>query len=107
MVCRKRCREDKTPDDLSAPGPLYRSDYANFVSELFFWWVNWLLFLGYKRTLEIDDLGRLPKRMDAEQLQQQFKKEFLREQVDFYRLTHAITKEHHFLQQPSCGNRYI
>ena len=31
-------------------------DTAGFLSVLFFWWMNPILVLGYKRDLELDDL---------------------------------------------------
>ena len=68
-------------DDLDSPGPLYRRDYVNFLSTVTFWWMNWMFLLGYKRPLEIDDLGRLPKSYGAEQLHQEFKAEYEREKV--------------------------
>ncbi|XP_038067188.1 ATP-binding cassette sub-family C member 9-like [Patiria miniata] len=82
VFCRCRHRDyDTLPEDLNSPGLLYRNDYVNFFSELVFWWVNWIFFLGYRQTLTTEDLGRLPKKLSAERLQQQFKEEFQKEKL--------------------------
>ena len=39
----------------------YLQGYTNLMSGVFYWWMNWLYRLGYKRPLEIEDLGKLSK----------------------------------------------
>ena len=43
--------------------------------------MNWLFRLGYKRPLEVNDLGSLPARHRAQHLYEIFKEDFQREIV--------------------------
>ncbi|XP_071815996.1 ATP-binding cassette sub-family C member 9-like isoform X3 [Apostichopus japonicus] len=49
------------PEDLEKEGMRFLQGYTNLLSTAIFWWMNWLFSLGYKRALELDDLGSLSK----------------------------------------------
>ena len=68
-------------DDLTSSEPLFRAYYVNLASQVSFWWLNWIFFLGYKRPLDVPDLGKLPESLNAETLHQQFKEEYEKEKV--------------------------
>ena len=55
--------------------------YVSLFSSLAFWWVNWLLSLGFKKHLELSDLGVVPQRHEAKFNHERFRKAFLEETV--------------------------
>ena len=69
------------PNDLKHNDMLYVQDYVNLWSETSYWWLNWLLNLGYKRPLEIEDLGLLPEAHEAKANHNKFLKAFVCEKV--------------------------
>eukprot|EP00057_Strongylocentrotus_purpuratus_P027514 XP_011681988.1 PREDICTED: ATP-binding cassette sub-family C member 9-like [Strongylocentrotus purpuratus] len=48
------------PRDLRGADMNYLDQHVNLLSQVTYWWLNWLLQLGYKRPLEMSDLGALP-----------------------------------------------
>ena len=50
--------------------------YVNALSYGLFYWIQWLLTLGYKRPLEINDLGTLPEVRQTKYNYQKLKKVF-------------------------------
>ena len=66
---------------------LYTQDYVNLASEQTYWWLNWLLALGYQRPLELEDLGSLPEAHEARANHEKFWKAFMAEKVIHH---HAI-----------------
>ena len=49
---------------------------VNLFSSLYYWWANWLLALGYKKHLELSDLGVVPDRHKAKSNHDRFRKAF-------------------------------
>ncbi|XP_077862010.1 ATP-binding cassette sub-family C member 8-like [Saccoglossus kowalevskii] len=71
----------KTPvPDLRKPDMYLRESYTNLPSYLTAWWANWLILLGNKRQLEVNDLGSLPDEYECETVTQQFNKIYTVEQ---------------------------
>ncbi|XP_022081543.1 ATP-binding cassette sub-family C member 9-like [Acanthaster planci] len=70
------CRSgpDPFPKDLMNPDMEFMYYYVNFLSQQFFWWINWLMSLGYRRPLELEDLGDIPERHEANYNFLEFKK---------------------------------
>ena len=60
---------------------LFMEQFANFVSEYSYWWLNWLPILGYKRPIVLEDLGNLPHRHQAKAIHDQFNKAYQEEKV--------------------------
>ena len=58
------------------------NDYVNVVSNATFWWLNWIFIKGYKKPLEQDDLGDIPKRHQADYNHRKFQKAFGKEKVN-------------------------
>lgn len=52
--------------------PLYPEETANFVSKIFFWWFNPIMKVGYKRTLQPDDLFKLTENSKVHTLHDTF-----------------------------------
>ena len=59
-LCRNP-KDDAFPKDLKQDDMLFVFDYVSIVSGLTYWCFNWVVSLGYKRPLEVEDLGLLPK----------------------------------------------
>ncbi|CAH1800691.1 unnamed protein product [Owenia fusiformis] len=62
------------PDELEETG--YIQPHVNLLSRAIWWWLNPLLRYGYKNTLELKDLGKLPKTEWAEKNFIKFKQIF-------------------------------
>ncbi|XP_071961483.1 ATP-binding cassette sub-family C member 9-like [Antedon mediterranea] len=56
---------DLDSGDMPEGDMYYKDQYVNAVSQISFWWLNWLLRMGYKRPLEVDDLGSVPDDFDS------------------------------------------
>ncbi|KAK6191316.1 hypothetical protein SNE40_003038 [Patella caerulea] len=65
----KNPRRRKAPEDLE--NTRYIQSYANLLSKAVFWWVTDIMIEGYKRPIEIEDLGELPQ---SERSETQLKK---------------------------------
>ncbi|XP_077980908.1 ATP-binding cassette sub-family C member 8-like [Glandiceps talaboti] len=60
------CYQEKPyPRELKKRNILYNYRYTNFLSQMVYWSLNWLFWVGYKRPLEITDLGNLPDEFEA------------------------------------------
>ncbi|XP_078665040.1 ATP-binding cassette sub-family C member 8-like [Branchiostoma floridae x Branchiostoma belcheri] len=53
------------PNDLQDEEMTFYQPFVNPVSMVTYWWLNGFLQLGYKRPLEMSDLGKLPKEHHA------------------------------------------
>ncbi|XP_033648066.1 ATP-binding cassette sub-family C member 9-like [Asterias rubens] len=74
------CQQPKHfPSDLRRDEMKYMHYNVSFFSSLTFWWANWLLTLGYKKHLELSDLGVPPKRHEAKFNHERFRKAFKEE----------------------------
>ena len=56
-------------------------EFVTLYSQLFSWWLNWLFILGFKKPLEVDDLGTMPAVHTAEYNHRRFKRNFQKEVV--------------------------
>ncbi|KAJ8046340.1 hypothetical protein HOLleu_04980 [Holothuria leucospilota] len=59
----------------------YYARHCHIYSELSFSWVKWVISLGYKRTLQVEDFGTLLDHLGAQRLQEEFDKIFMEEKV--------------------------
>lgn len=55
---------------------IYPEHTANWLSKTFFWWLNPMMIVGYKRTLQPEDLFILPKDMTVHEMTAQFMLKF-------------------------------
>ncbi|XP_071784198.1 ATP-binding cassette sub-family C member 9-like isoform X1 [Asterias amurensis] len=78
FFCHKKA---EFPSDLKKPEVLYMQSYVSLFSSLTYWWANWLLNLGYKKHLELSDLGVPSKQHEAKFNHERFRKAF-REETD-------------------------
>ncbi|XP_038067008.1 ATP-binding cassette sub-family C member 9-like [Patiria miniata] len=69
------------PEELKKPDMLFMHYYVSLFSSLAFWWVNWLLNLGYKKHLELSDLGVVPDKHEARFNHERFRKAYREEMV--------------------------
>ncbi|XP_022081211.1 ATP-binding cassette sub-family C member 9-like [Acanthaster planci] len=60
---------------------LFMHYYVSLFSALSYWWVSWLLTLGYKKHLELSDLGVVPDRHEAKFNHKKFRKAFREEMM--------------------------
>ena len=65
----------------------YYENYVNPISYGLFYWINWLLKLGYDHPLELKDLGSLPENHTTKHNYQKLRKVFKQEMV---RTTHSL-----------------
>ena len=61
----------------------YYDNYVNTLSYMFFYWLGPLLTLGYKRPLEVEDLGNLPEEDQARSTYIKIREAFIEEKVGF------------------------
>ncbi|XP_038066901.1 ATP-binding cassette sub-family C member 9-like [Patiria miniata] len=90
-------KEEPFPDDLKRADMYYMHYYVSLFSALMYWWLNWVLTLGYKKHLELSDLGTLPDQHEAENNHQQFRKAFMEE----------LEKARKKGKSPSLGKVYV
>ena len=69
------------PNDLLNPEMEYMYYYVNFLSQQSYYWISWLMTLGYKRPLEMEDLGALPARHETKYNHTKFKRVLKQELV--------------------------
>ncbi|XP_033647740.1 ATP-binding cassette sub-family C member 9-like [Asterias rubens] len=69
------------PNDLLNPEMEYMYYYVNFLSQQSYYWISWLMTLGYKRPLEMEDLGALPARHETKYNHTKFKR-VLKQELD-------------------------
>ena len=55
--------------------------FSNFISDVTYWWMNWVFLLGYKRPLDKEDLGTLPEIHTASFVHEKFKDAYEKEKV--------------------------
>ncbi|KAH8410623.1 hypothetical protein KR009_007046 [Drosophila setifemur] len=56
-IYKERYEDDDYMDDYEKIG--YKHSMATFYSKTFFWWLSPLLWLGYNRPLQLEDLGQM------------------------------------------------
>ncbi|XP_038068619.1 ATP-binding cassette sub-family C member 9-like [Patiria miniata] len=78
-LCGYRHDDQGLPNDLKQPDLKCMHYNVNIASSLTFWWVNWLLALGYKKHLELSDLGVVPDRHKAKANHDRFRNVFREE----------------------------
>lgn len=59
----------------------YMQYYVSLFSSLMYWWLNSVLSLGFKKHLELSDLGVVPEQHEAEYNHERFRKAFIQESV--------------------------
>ncbi|XP_072038843.1 ATP-binding cassette sub-family C member 9-like [Amphiura filiformis] len=64
-VCGCCTTEKAFPEDLKKDNMHFKQDYANFLSYVSYWWLNFIFYVGYRRPLEIKDLGVLTEEQSA------------------------------------------
>ena len=69
------------PKDLTKPDMKFMNSHVNLASYITFWWINWLFALGYKKPLDLEDLGDIPDRHEARHNHLVFKRAFLKNKV--------------------------
>ncbi|XP_072018399.1 ATP-binding cassette sub-family C member 9-like [Amphiura filiformis] len=67
------------PEEEPSEDMRYQDDYVNCVSFGLFYWIRWLLTLGYNRPLEVKDLGTLPRKHQTKYNYEKLRKVFERE----------------------------
>ena len=60
---------------------LYVHYNVSLFSALTYWWMNWVLALGYRKSLDLSDLGVVPEQHEAEANHKKFREAFLEESV--------------------------
>ncbi|CAI4517627.1 BBF_collapsed_G0023150.mRNA.1.CDS.1 [Saccharomyces cerevisiae] len=70
----KKIPEVPQTDDERKIYPLF---YTNIISNMFFWWVLPILRVGYKRTIQPNDLFKMDPRMSIETLYDDFEKNMI------------------------------
>ncbi|XP_070536378.1 ATP-binding cassette sub-family C member 8-like [Ptychodera flava] len=76
------CYKDKPyPSDLRKKSIYFNYAYTNMMSQITLWSMNWLFLLGYKRPLEITDLGSLPGEYEARYQYNLLSQAFEREKI--------------------------
>ncbi|XP_077981986.1 ATP-binding cassette sub-family C member 9-like [Glandiceps talaboti] len=71
--------EDHYPRDLERQNMYFFYPYTNMLSQMTFCSINWLFWLGYKKSLEIADLGCLPEQFTAQYQDVLFQKAYNKE----------------------------
>ncbi|XP_077869091.1 ATP-binding cassette sub-family C member 9-like [Saccoglossus kowalevskii] len=71
------------PLDLKKKEMYYYHRYTNLTSRVAFWWLNWLMILGYKKSLDMKDLGVLPDEHGTRFHYELFKNAYEKEKVRF------------------------
>ncbi|XP_033647324.1 ATP-binding cassette sub-family C member 9-like [Asterias rubens] len=70
---------DVFPNDLKRLDMRYMQYYVSLFSSLVYWWLNSVLSLGFKKHLELSDLGVVPEQHEAEYNHERFRKAFIQE----------------------------
>ncbi|XP_038050114.1 ATP-binding cassette sub-family C member 9-like [Patiria miniata] len=80
----KICRSKRTSHKYDPLAPKdtmkFTQEFSSFISEVTYGWLNWVFRLGYKRPLEMEDLGQLPEVHSASYIHEKFKEAFKKEQ---------------------------
>ncbi|XP_070559514.1 ATP-binding cassette sub-family C member 9-like isoform X2 [Ptychodera flava] len=73
----KLCHSEKESySDLQKDKMFYLYNYNNLLSRAMFSTLNWLLVLGYKRPLEVSDLGCLPEHLSCKNIYRRFEEAY-------------------------------
>ncbi|XP_038050112.1 ATP-binding cassette sub-family C member 9-like isoform X2 [Patiria miniata] len=79
-VCRSKVTSHKNHPLAPQDTMKFTQEFSSFISEVTYWWLNWVFRLGYKRPLEMEDLGQLPEVHSASYIHEKFKEAFKKEQ---------------------------
>ncbi|XP_038059425.1 ATP-binding cassette sub-family C member 9-like [Patiria miniata] len=79
--CFGSASDEDLHEDLKNSNMRYMNYNVNLASYLSYWWVNWLLAVGYKKPIQIEDLGDIPTRHRARLNHQIFRRAFLEEKA--------------------------
>ncbi|XP_072179889.1 ATP-binding cassette sub-family C member 9-like [Diadema setosum] len=78
-----KCKPDKYSTrfkqsfrDPSEDRMFYRESDCSLISQLTFWWLNFLFVAGFKRPITLEKLGSIPEAHSAEYLYAQFKRRY-------------------------------
>ncbi|XP_054751630.2 ATP-binding cassette sub-family C member 9-like [Lytechinus pictus] len=78
-ICCFEASVDSLPADVKKEKMKYLSKYSNLLSEVTYWWENWIFKTGYKKVVEVDDLGNIPEVHTSMYNHSRFKNVFERE----------------------------
>ena len=59
----------------------FKEQFVNLASQYSYWWLNWLPIMGYKRPIDMEDLGNLPHRHQAKTIHDRFNDAYQKEKV--------------------------
>ncbi|XP_072024990.1 ATP-binding cassette sub-family C member 9-like [Amphiura filiformis] len=79
--CCQAPEDQEAASDMKLKNMRYIRRFANLLSELTFWWLNWLPILGYKRPIVVEDLGKIPHRHQAREIHEKFKIAYQKEKA--------------------------
>ena len=88
-ICCFESSIDALPADLRQQKMKYLSKHSSFLSEVTFWWENWLFKAGYKKIIEVEDLGSIPEIHTSTYNHERFRKVLDREKVKLLVLNHS------------------
>nr|XP_002731747.1 PREDICTED: ATP-binding cassette sub-family C member 9-like [Saccoglossus kowalevskii] len=72
--------EGTTSKDILKTNLFFMKSYVNLLSNITVWWLNSLVLLSRKQTIEIDDLGCLPEEFEGKRILHAFNKSYRCEQ---------------------------
>ncbi|XP_077978183.1 ATP-binding cassette sub-family C member 9-like [Glandiceps talaboti] len=67
------------PRDLKKKNMHYVHAYTNMLSQIVYWSLNWLFAMGFRRPLEISDLGCLPEEFESRYQYKNFQRAYRKE----------------------------
>lgn len=88
-ICCFESSIDALPADLRQQKMKYLSKHSSFLSEVTFWWENWLFKAGYKKIIEVEDLGSIPEIHTSTYNHERFRKVFDKEKVKLLLLNNS------------------
>ena len=60
----------------------FMEKYSNFLSDISYWWLNNLMWIGFKRPLVYQDLGSAPYEHSTWEIHRNLKKAYMTEKVN-------------------------
>ncbi|XP_072179239.1 ATP-binding cassette sub-family C member 9-like [Diadema setosum] len=70
---------DAIHPDLKKKDMNYLAKYSSLLSEVVFWWENWLFRKGFKKIIEVEDLGKIPDVHTSSYNHRRFKEVFMKQ----------------------------
>ncbi|XP_070536030.1 ATP-binding cassette sub-family C member 9-like [Ptychodera flava] len=74
-------RDEPYPRDLKKKSMHYNYKYTNLLSQISYWSLNWLFVLGFRRPLELSDLGCPPEEYEARYQYNHFRRAYQKEEA--------------------------